>query len=32
MAEEYDDAMSRVDDLIDTLQFNPLCYTVQART
>jgi len=31
MAGEYDDAMSRVDDLIATLQLNSICYVVQAR-
>ena len=31
MAGERDDAISRVDDLIDTVQFNSICYVVQAR-
>ena len=31
MAGEHDDAISRIDDLIDTVQFNPICYVVQAR-
>ena len=30
MAGEHDDAISRVDDLIDTVQFNSVCYVVQA--
>ena len=28
---EHDDAISRVDDLIDTVQFNSISYVVQAR-
>ena len=31
MAGEHDDAISRVGDLIDTMQFNSICYVVQAR-
>ena len=31
MAGEHDDAISRVDDLIDTVSFNSICYVVQAR-
>ena len=31
MAGEHDDAISRVDDLIDTVQFDSICYVVQAR-
>ena len=30
MAGEHDDAISRVDDLIDTVHFNSVCYVVQA--
>ena len=31
MTGEHDDAISRVDDLIDTVPFNSICYAVQAR-
>ena len=31
MAGEHDDAISRVDDLIDTVPFNSICHVVQAR-
>ena len=31
MAGDYDDAISRVDDLIATLHLNSICYVVQAR-
>jgi hypothetical protein len=31
MAGEHRDAISRVDDLIDTVHFNSICYVVQAR-
>ena len=31
MAGEHDDAISRVGDLIATLQLNSICYVVQAR-
>ena len=31
MTGEHDDAISRVDDLIDTVPFNSICYVVQAR-
>jgi hypothetical protein len=31
MAGEQDDAMSRIDDLIDTVQLNSICYVIQAR-
>ena len=32
MAGEHADAISRVDELIDTVQFNSICYVVQARS
>jgi hypothetical protein len=28
---EHDDAISHVDDLIDTVWFNSICYVIQAR-
>ena len=31
MSGEYDDAISRLDDLIDTVPFISICYVVQAR-
>ncbi|KAF8546584.1 hypothetical protein OG21DRAFT_1491063 [Imleria badia] len=31
MAGEHDDAISRIDDLINTVHFNSICYVVQAR-
>ena len=32
MAGEHEDAISRVDDLIDVVLLNPICYVAQART